>query len=522
MKRSSDSPLPCPKRQRTASGSTTLSHSSLGDKWRSVGHDFLNAGRKFGSVVCETFGISSSSSSSSSSTLPAHKPSSSSSYSPSSAATPPTSSSPSEAETEEPPHPPPSPPHPGPSEPTRVSTRPSPVPFPTTADTSTYFPEVDRALAKASRSQRKTPRRKHIFANKHRAQIDAARATMREELLKQLYRVRQRKGYSSDFSTFKGLIEKETELQRSLRLRATSLTDWNRRTRASPEDDDTEFLRHAIRKAQATLAEPKPPRPSTPAISDIQFRFRTKDKGLEEKRRRPAPAILSPEDDAQVDALLKKKGFISKYAKEQVSDQDIMRLRPGKWLNDEVINFYGAMVLGRSEAGKENSAKGSKPLDVHYFSTFFWSKLEKEGYEKGRLAKWTKKMDLFSKDAVLIPVNHANIHWTAAAINFRKKRIESYDSMRDDRPEVFKLLRKYLDQEHQNKKKSPFDFTGWQNYTSSETPSQENGFDCGVFTCQFLESVSRGEDRFNFEQKDIPNLRRRMIWEIGNACLRTD
>lgn len=58
--------------------------------------------------------------------------------------------------------------------------------------------------------------------------------------------------------------------------------------------------------------------------------------------------------------------------------------------------------MGRSDGCKENpsvngAANGknkNKPLNVHYFSTFFWSKLEKEGYEKGRLAKWTKKVSV--------------------------------------------------------------------------------------------------------------------------------
>lgn len=62
-------------------------------------------------------------------------------------------------------------------------------------------------------------------------------------------------------------------------------------------------------------------------------------------------------------------------------------------------------------------------------------------------------------------MNHNNAHWTAAAINFRKKRIESYDSMGMDRGQVFKVLRQYLDEEHRNKKKKPFDFTGWKDYT---------------------------------------------------------
>ena len=86
-----------------------------------------------------------------------------------------------------------------------------------------------------------------------------------------------------------------------------------------------------------------------------------------------------------------------------MSDQDIARLLPGQWLNDEVINFYGAMILARSEGSKENpgSKKNGKTtkkatfLDAHYFSSFFWSKLTKEGYEKGRLAKWTKKVCIY-------------------------------------------------------------------------------------------------------------------------------
>ncbi|XP_006454775.1 hypothetical protein AGABI2DRAFT_198348 [Agaricus bisporus var. bisporus H97] len=124
---------------------------------------------------------------------------------------------------------------------------------------------------------------------------------------------------------------------------------------------------------------------------------------------------------------------------------------------------------------------------------------------------------------ILIPVNHNNAHWTAAAINFRRKRVESYDSMGMAKSIVFSHLRKYLDAEHRNKKKTPFDFTGWQDYAPDDvTPQQENGYDCGVFTCQFLEALSRGEEMFRFTQQDMAYLRRRMIWEIGHAQLRED
>lgn len=60
-------------------------------------------------------------------------------------------------------------------------------------------------------------------------------------------------------------------------------------------------------------------------------------------------------------------------------------------------------------------------------------------------------------------------------------------------------------------------------YDTQKTPQQENGYDCGVFACQFLQALSRGEeDDFGFTQVDMPYLRRRMIWEIGNAKLRDD
>lgn len=158
-------------------------------------------------------------------------------------------------------------------------------------------------------------------------------------------------------------------------------------------------------------------------------------------KKRPLPDCLPPDAQEEVDAILGKSGVISKAGKEQVSDRDIAKLGPSQWLNDEIINFYGQLILNRSseaEAGKENAENGRKVLKVHYFSTFFWTKLL-SGYEKSRLAKWTKKIDIFSKDVVLVPVNHNNLHWTAAAINFRKKRIESYDSMGSYRGNVYKV-----------------------------------------------------------------------------------
>lgn len=86
-----------------------------------------------------------------------------------------------------------------------------------------------------------------------------------------------------------------------------------------------------------------------------------------------------------------------------MASQDIVKLKPKQWLNDEVINFYGIMVLGRADkaeaARKEAKAAGIKPerslnsyWRVHYFSSFFYSRLIDQGYSGVR--RWSKKVSL--------------------------------------------------------------------------------------------------------------------------------
>ncbi|KDQ54738.1 hypothetical protein JAAARDRAFT_196153 [Jaapia argillacea MUCL 33604] len=411
------------------------------------------------------------------------------------------------------------------------------------------YPEIDAAFGDARRrvssgSRARAPKREHIFEKTHKENVQSTRKKDREELVKELYQLRRSSGYSSDMSTFESYLQYRAKLEmldrRDYLSPSPSLTDLRtkpvtpQRTRRHSISVDVTygFLERALEKARQTLNSPKPPKPFVPTLEQLQISARFKDEQIDRLLRGPQlPSSLPPEEDAQVDSILARRGVVSSFAREQVTDKDVWRLKPGQWLNDEIINFYGAMILARADSSKENPAangvaKGGrsgkrkgKPLNAHYFSSFFWSKLKGEGYEKARLGKWTKKFDIFEKDIILIPVNHNNAHWTAAAINFRRKRIESYDSMGMPRQT---LLRNYLDAEHRNKKKKPFDFTGWEDHVPEDTPQQENGFDCGVFTCQFLESLSRGEEKFNFSQDNMTYLRRRMIWEIGNAKLKDD
>ena len=78
------------------------------------------------------------------------------------------------------------------------------------------------------------------------------------------------------------------------------------------------------------------------------------------------------------------------------------------------------------------------------------------------------------------------------------------------------LLREYVDLEHINKKSKPFDWSGWVDYCPRDTPQQENGYDCGRLR---VLPVPRSPLTwyglpFNFTQRNMGFLRRRMILEI--------
>ncbi|MEQ2196144.1 Sentrin-specific protease 5, partial [Xenoophorus captivus] len=65
------------------------------------------------------------------------------------------------------------------------------------------------------------------------------------------------------------------------------------------------------------------------------------------------------------------------------------------------------------------------PLQVHFFNSFFYKQLVAKGYDG--VKRWTKKVDLFSKWLLLIPI-HLEIHWSLIAVTMATKTISYYDS----------------------------------------------------------------------------------------------
>ncbi|KAI7890022.1 uncharacterized protein EV154DRAFT_512686 [Mucor mucedo] len=218
---------------------------------------------------------------------------------------------------------------------------------------------------------------------------------------------------------------------------------------------------------------------------------------------------LTDKENKIIDEALsrKKTGTASQFKKVTVDYKDIHRLKPETWLNDEIINFYFELL-------SERQTREGFP-SIHCFSSFFCSTLRDQGFAK--VKRWTKRVDIFAKDLIFIPINQS-YHWTLGVIDMKRKAVIVYDSMGGNHDHSLELFMNYLQQEHLDKKKTPLDTSDWKLETPKDIPQQGNMSDCGAFTCTFAERLSRNEP-FNFSQRDMVPIRRRMVLDILNKTL---
>lgn len=171
-------------------------------------------------------------------------------------------------------------------------------------------------------------------------------------------------------------------------------------------------------------------------------------------------------------------------------------------------------------------------------NTFFFTNLYEGGF--ATLRRWTRKIDIFSFNLILIPFNQSGVHWCLFMINTKKKIIELYDSLAYSEVDAGKKLLQYLADELWDKKHKIFDVNKWKiscmevsfycclktiflNVTNRHIsinshlfqgiPHQLNGSDCGVFTCTIAEHLTR-KASLTFTQEDMPYFRKKMCLEI--------
>lgn len=221
---------------------------------------------------------------------------------------------------------------------------------------------------------------------------------------------------------------------------------------------------------------------------------------LDNNKQRKVYECISGND---LNESLKEKKFVTNHMTIRRRDIKTLGWNPLQWLNDEVINFYMELIAERSRLN-------DKLPKVHAMNTFFLKKLQEQGYSGVR--RWTKKIDIFSFDVIPIPV-HKGIHWCMAIIHMKNKTIKYYDSMGAPNNGALNALSEYLVLECKDKKQTEFDMSGWTLENVQGIPQQENGSDCGVFSCMYAEFITRNRP-IVFTQQNMPYFRMKMIYEI--------
>ncbi|XP_033821217.1 uncharacterized protein LOC117369984 [Periophthalmus magnuspinnatus] len=195
-------------------------------------------------------------------------------------------------------------------------------------------------------------------------------------------------------------------------------------------------------------------------------------------------------------------GFMVTHNRHTLSLDDLSTLEDQNWINDQIINMYGELIMEATEQ------------KVHFFNSFFHKQLVAKGYEG--VKRWTKKIDLFSKWLVLIPI-HLEIHWSLVTVSMAHKTISYYDSQGIVFRHTTENIMKYLLAEAKEKKQTAFQ-KGWKITIIKGIPQQKNDSDCGVFVLEYCRCLSVKQP-FRFSQEDMPRIRKRIYKELCECRL---
>ena len=152
---------------------------------------------------------------------------------------------------------------------------------------------------------------------------------------------------------------------------------------------------------------------------------------------------------------------------------------------------YGNLATG-GEAQVDAGSEGSVEIVAETVGTAY------ESLRHVREEEWSAVIT--GEGLVVTPIHEIN-HWTLGVINYKEKRFEYYNSLRSD-PETIPDTSRRGMRELASKiaglvqtgdwgVSGPPDAGGWK-FVMMPCPQQTNGYDCGVFVCQYANHLSVG------------------------------
>jgi len=201
-----------------------------------------------------------------------------------------------------------------------------------------------------------------------------------------------------------------------------------------------------------------------------------------------------------------------------VTFQDYKTLEHDTFLNDIIIDFY-LTYLHENMLNKEDAP------NVYMFSTMFYKRmltqpssksLKPDSFEKNsnlsaaqkrhmRVRGWTKNVELFSKDMIIIPICEHS-HWYLVIVikpglivnapdsEARRLKGEPFfivlDSLGESKTTAVNNVRSYLEHEWEAKMSESVDFSKNSMRTLRPVkPEQQNYSDCGIYLLHYVEKI---------------------------------
>ncbi|XP_027355302.1 probable ubiquitin-like-specific protease 2A isoform X2 [Abrus precatorius] len=209
--------------------------------------------------------------------------------------------------------------------------------------------------------------------------------------------------------------------------------------------------------------------------------------------------------DEEFDEVIYPKGELDAVS---ISKRDIELLQPETFINDTIIDFYIKYLKNKLPIVEQDR--------FHFFNSFFFRKLAdldkdpssacdgKAAFQ--RVRKWTRKVKLFEKDYILIPINYS-LHWSLIVIChpgevacFKDEEIKEsskvpcilhMDSLKGSHKGLKNLFQSYLCEEWKERHCNVVDDISSKflhlRFISLELPQQENLYDCGLFLLHYVE-----------------------------------
>ncbi|KAG9243894.1 hypothetical protein BJ878DRAFT_508659 [Calycina marina] len=349
------------------------------------------------------------------------------------------------------------------------------------------------------RTLRSLPRNRTVELRVFRAEeLDGKLRDVRDSLLEEKDLL-----IKSDYKTKKEEELKKSRIEEELKLR-------EKEEKAAEEQRLADLKAAAEKKETETKAEQE----------------------VKSKRRQPLKPLIAPlssqwekefehvmiQSDAQVITVAP--------AGNNLHGKDLKKLRPGQWLNDEIVNAYIDHVLAAAnekDAG-ERAARGEEPTKIKQYisqNSFFYPNLLKNKAKSTiRLMKRMKieGQALLKVDTMYVPVCEDS-HWMLGAVRPGARTIEFFDSFGSvskaarfvaEMKEFLKvhLGAAYVDEE-------------WK-VPGTGCARQRNGYDCGVFVCTNALCVAMGLDTTCYREEDLNQQRRNIAAVLMNNGFKGD